>query len=586
MIEQQIESEKFSISISRIKLPSGDVKPPKLGVTAFVGPNNVGKSTILRQIAARSTQGFAGGGFQGEPILVEDLDFAATGTEEEMISWFESHSGIRTLANGVREFLRPSASGVTESDLCHMYRRGWPQGFQTAQSHIMLYGDAWSRISSIAPVQMRDQFDNPAVHPIHRLQDQPELFDELSSLCMQVFGVHLTLDTLSMSQNIRIGSLRVEIPPVNKVSPEYREALASLPMLQNQGDGMRSFIGLMLPLLTSTYQTILLDEPEAFLHPPQAFQLGKVLGEQARQKGTQVILATHDRNLLAGLLQSESDVSIVRLDRGEGDANTSRQLSVENLRKIWSDPVLRHSNTLDALFHKVAILAEGDRDCTFYAAALEYWSNESTQSPHPADALFIPSGGKGGLPLLVEVLRSAAVPVVATPDLDVLNNKDTLKKLVAKFGGDWSEFEKDYDVATEPFRAPRSDPTVAEVLASLNALFGSRSNDSFTAAVANEFKGQLRARENPWNALKVYGEAAWAPNPQAAAAAQRLLGRLDRLGIVTVRVGELERFAPTLEVRKGPEWTPAAIREGYHKTDQAQRHVDRMMQSRPVAPSA
>ncbi len=51
---------------------------------------------------------------------------------------------------------------------------------------------------------------------------------------------------------------------------------------------------------------------------------------------------------------------------------------------------------------------------------------------------------------------------------------------------------------------------------------------------------------------------------------RRLLGAM---GVVAVSVGELEGFAPTLGVAKGPAWLSAALEAGAHKESAAQRHV-------------
>ena len=50
--------------------------------------------------------------------------------------------------------------------------------------------------------------------------------------------------------------------------------------LDEQGDGFRSYVGVVLSVLLSEGRTILLDEPEAFLHPMQARRLGAWLAEQ------------------------------------------------------------------------------------------------------------------------------------------------------------------------------------------------------------------------------------------------------------------------------------------------------------------
>src|SRR5436190_2084431 len=56
----------------------------------------------------------------------------------------------------------------------------------------------------------------------------------------------------------------------DSLSPSYFERLRQLPFLHQQGHGMRSFVGCTLHAFTSPAFIHLLDEPEAFLHPPHA----------------------------------------------------------------------------------------------------------------------------------------------------------------------------------------------------------------------------------------------------------------------------------------------------------------------------
>jgi len=50
---------------------------------------------------------------------------------------------------------------------------------------------------------------------------------------------------------------------------------------------------------------------------------------------------------------------------------------------------------------------------------------------------------------------------------------------------------------------------------------------------------------------------------------------------VPVRVGELERFAPELDVPKGKDWLSAALAAGAHRDQDAQEHVRRLVAGRP-----
>ncbi|MEU3546799.1 AAA family ATPase [Streptomyces longwoodensis] len=567
------DPNQFSLSLTKVELASGDViRLPKSGVTAIVGPNNSGKSTLLREITSHLNLGDHVAKQVDRTFITRRTDIELLGDEEDILSWILQHAKLST-EGGRKTLSRPGVSGISYGNIVERITslwRGRERGLHELSQLFFFYGDAWQRIMGANPVEMRDNFDGAATSPLHTLQDDKGLFDELCRLSKEVFGQTLTLDRLSKQINLRVGETGLPSPRIDEVSYEYREALAKLPHLLDQGDGMKSMIGLLTPLVTSAYPIVFIDEPEAFLHPPQAISLGRILGEQAQSKGTQVVLATHDRNLIAGLLQSGADVSIVRLDRSKDDRTRAHQLNVEDLKQIWDDPVLRYSNVLDGLFHKLVVLAEAEGDCRFYASAVDEFEPRDALPILPSDILFVPGGGKDGLPRLARVLRSVNVPVVASPDLDILNNRDKIRTLVEAMGGDWSTVDPDYRRAVAEFSRPRENVRVSDILSALNGIFSSRQDELFSAAISQEFRAQLRSKDSPWNRLKEFGEIAFRQDPSSA---QRLLSKLAESGVVAVRVGELERFAPQLGVSKGAAWLPAAIQAGAHRSEAVRAHV-------------
>src|SRR5690606_17857463 len=103
--------------------------------------------------------------------------------------------------------------------------------------------------------------------------------------------------------------------------------------IDTQGDGFRSFVGIVLSLLFSKDRIVLLDEPEAFLHPAQARYLGKWIADNSDKLSGQIIISTHNSNFLSGLLQSDKKVDIYRLNRN-GDDTTFKLIppdATENL---------------------------------------------------------------------------------------------------------------------------------------------------------------------------------------------------------------------------------------------------------------
>ncbi len=171
------------------------------------------------------------------------------------------------------------------------------------------------------------------------------------------------------------------------------------------------------------------------------------------------------------------------------------------------------------------------------------------------------------------------MPVVASPDLDILNDKSVVRRLVTALGHDWDELDADYDIATQPFRQPREQTRVRDVRDQVaRVLDDALSSDKdifYSAALREQVLAALRSQDSPWHALKQYGERGF--KGQAAQAAEQLLARLEQRGVIAVRVGELEGFAPKLGVTKGKEWLAAALGHGAHRQTDVQGHIARLL---------
>jgi len=143
----------------------------------------------------------------------------------------------------------------------------------------------------------------------------------------------------------------------DRVSISYLQKLERLPTLHTQGDGMRSFVGVLLHSLVVDHSVIMIDEPEAFLHPPQARLLGQMILKETPQ-GRQLFLATHSGDFLRGLLDTQSNrVRVLRIQRDNG-INPIKELDSNGIKKVWGDPILRYSNVLDGLFHNKVVLCD------------------------------------------------------------------------------------------------------------------------------------------------------------------------------------------------------------------------------------
>jgi hypothetical protein len=78
-------------------------------------------------------------------------------------------------------------------------------------------------------------------------------------------------------------------------------------------------------------------------------------------------------------------------------------LDDNNLRGLWRDPLLRHSNIFDGLFHERVIICESDADCMFYSAVISAIADPETQP----NLMFTHTGGKHRLPVVVRALKAS-----------------------------------------------------------------------------------------------------------------------------------------------------------------------------------
>lgn len=334
-----------------------------------------------------------------------------------------------------------------------------------------------------------------------------------------------------------------------------------MPFVQEQGDGVRSFVGLMIALTAGRYPLIFVDEPEAFLHPPQARLLGRKLASEVPD-GTQLFVATHSIDVLQGLLAvPEADVTIIRLIR-EGDTNPASVLVPDQVRELWRDPLLRYSNVLDGLFHRGVVLCESDSDARFYAAVLDAARADAGVGEH--NLLFTHCGGKQRMPVVLQSLRAVNVPMAVVADFDVLRERPLLERLVQLAGGDWADVEPTWSPVQAAVDNMGAAPLVATVREGLEQVITAAAERSprLTREDVDRVRNVTRV-DDGWSIAK-RGGVAVLPGGDASERATALLEQLRESGIFVVDVGELERWAPEIGGH-GPSWVVNVLDGARHE---------------------
>ena len=313
-------------------------------------------------------------------------------------------------------------------------------------------------------------------------------------------------------------------------------------------------MGVLLHSLVVNHTVIMIDEPEAFLHPPQARLLGQMIVKEAPQ-GRQLFLATHSGDFLRGLLDTQSNrVRILRIQRNN-EINPIKELDSNGIKKVWGDPILRYSNVLDGIFHNKVVLCESDGDCRFYAAIMDAIMEPSGDARRE-HIMFLHCGGKARMPVVVDSLRNLDVPVLVIADFDVLNSEMPLRKIVEALGASWNSVKSNWRLVKKAIEDKKPELSSAEVTHEIRIVLDAIQESAFPSSAKKKIQSILR-RSSPWSTAKSVGKA-YIPSGDPTVAYNAMREELGRVGLFVVPVGELEGFDRS-NGGHGPKWVNAVL---------------------------
>lgn len=553
-----IEDPRLRLSLARLTVSDGTpVDIPVGGVVLFVGPNNAGKSQALRDIYQQLFQPSP-----QAPVVVPHIEVHRVGGEAAVRRWLAEHAFPHSApGNPEPQYLR-NGQGLFPNQAVAWWGQGPP--FQSLAPMLAFLATADQRLNLVASTTSYDPFTQPPSTPLQTLYAREDLERRLSDAAYDAFGTRLTVNRAAgPNLHLQVGTTDETPLPTN---PAYQQALAEMPHVHGQGDGMKSLVGLMLALVNPGHQVILVDEPEAFLHPPQARLLGRLLARDHRED-TQLFIGTHSADVVEGFLDASTQVTIVRLERA-GTVNHAAVLEPERVLELGRDPLLRYSSILEGLFHAGVVLCEADSDCRFCQATLDSALSRGNKRPH--DLLFTHCGGKHRMASVVKALRMVDVPVRVVADLDVLNEQGVLRGIIEALDGDWSDFEADWRVLDAQVRQLGGPPLLSSVEEQVREVFAEADEERLTPGVTEKIRA-LTKIEGGWSRVRATGGAQAFPPGEATQAGERLLEALGDLGLHVVPVGQLEDWGRDI-AGHGRMWVTKALEQGVHNREDG--HVD------------
>lgn len=425
------------------------------------------------------------------------------------------------------------------------------------------------RLKITDPQEKIDNHD-PMRHPVHYVsRHRGQLLKEVEKAFHEAFGLHLQhndYDGKFHTFVVCAEEIKIDADLNQKRADEAAEFIKrefdKHPRLHLQGDGMKSFTGILFNLLVPHYSTYIIDEPESFLHPPQAYVMGKVLGEIS--VGKQLFLSTHSDQLLKGLIDTVPNrLKIVRLVR-DGEINQISVLDCKGIGTLWSDPLLRYSDIMNVFFYNAAVVTESNADCKLYRILFE---KQKRTTGDRKDTLFMECGGKQRMKIVCEALRSLNIEFRAVPDFDIFRKEPHAKTLYESCGGDWDkDCSADWKLIDEslPEFPDEINKTVMEekfkealALVVGDAISKKRDLPGIKKAISGQ---------NKWDVPKEKGIEG-IPEGAPREAAKRILAKFNSVGIFPVPSGEMESLVPQIKDH-GKDWVGKLLSQHPNLTDE------------------
>jgi hypothetical protein len=423
--------------LKSIAVPNVGRIAPK-GLVLVIGPNSSGKTQFLRDIQGRVL------GQARNLVVCADIEIARPQALDPLLNVLFAEGHIRRRVDEHNNvYIEPRIPHLGEG------RGNW----SLTDGQVMMYFDApngrdgranrdghtdkflehfgRSFIASLflerrlTVTNTVDNFDYERDYPSNELQglyinaDAKRLLAEEAKT---VFGKAIWLDNTRANRLcLRVGNGPDMPSAEDRLEPakmrEYR-------LIEDEGDGLKSYIAICLTLLLGRRPVVLIDEPEMCLHPPQAYALGQFIGKHAVSPDHTTFVATHSSHVLRGIIEATEQLEIIRLSR-VGTQFTGRRVSKETLKASVEKPSTKSESILDGLFAEAVTVVESEGDRLVYGTT---WDKVAGEFGH--DVHFVSVGGLGGIADPCVLYHNLKIPVCVAADLDVIRELGTFESIL------------------------------------------------------------------------------------------------------------------------------------------------------------
>ncbi len=404
-------------------------------VNVLVGPNNSGKSECLRDIHRLMSD--------REPddtdrdvstrratVVLSEIRYVSSRSPEQMLQGLQVLTGESdgaTTVQGLNSNLQAAFRTIVRKDAWRVLARPDLTSEAIRQGdliHLMPLRVAFGPLATRLQAGNSSPASSPIAAPANLLQllhlAPPAIHEALCSTCHETFGVDVRLDASERIQlTLRVGD-SIPAEPHNPL--EAVAMYARFRRLEEEGDGLRNFVGTLLSILLLPGRVVLLDQPEAYLHPTQCTGLGTWIGSHSATLQNQLIIATHSTAFLEGLTSVDGDVGVIRFTRQDGE---TRLVSLPQpvLKALARAPQLSGQHAMESVFREGVVITSTDTDRVVFAAVASGPLGDTRTS-------FLQCRGRANVSELIKLFRNANLPVCAALDMRVFDSATDFAELV------------------------------------------------------------------------------------------------------------------------------------------------------------
>ena len=399
-----------------LKLKSNDI-------VVIVGPNSSWKTQFLNDIVNYVNE--------KDKVLVNNISFETKWSQNDLKNFIKTNLQYKNDSYHYPVAFLNSSKNIRLN--LSTYRS--PPKILEMENLRLMFVDKYSTSNRLQISNSAQAITDQEIysHAFHNLFFDKLLLEKFNKLIHKTFWKYLVFDPIWGQQFIAYTTRQKRI--LSKISHDkYLEWIEKV-VKKNwsktdiEWDWIKSFIWVLATLLLWKKTILCIDEPDVFLHPPQAEILWKEITKIASDK--QFFLATHNASFLKWIIDAWNDrVKIIRLSR---TWNKTKLKILENssVQALLQDPLLKYSNILNWLFNDKVIICESDWDCMFYNAMFDKLKSQNPNKKY-GSILFTHTSTKDRMHKIAKILKGFWVNVRVIWDIDIIRDTrwNTLKRTI------------------------------------------------------------------------------------------------------------------------------------------------------------